>query len=135
MEGRAGTGPGPRTPTDHDDVVPGEAIRKFADVAPVGGLLAGDQDVRGADVHGEHVRGQGGGGDVGLQQLHPLQPSLQDGSVDGLQRRERLLQDSIHQVDGAILQPTQGPVLALLHPRVGFRNPGDARSLPTLVCW
>lgn len=97
-------------PTYHDDVVPGEAGRELADVAPVRGLLAGDEDVGGADLHGACVRGQGRLRNVGLQQLHPLQPCVQARGVDGLQRPERLLQEPVDQVDGAVLKVGWGLV-------------------------
>ena len=68
-----------------DNVVPREALWKLLNVAPVRGLLAGDLDIGSLDLHGARVRGQLRFGDIGLQELHPLQPRLQARAVDGLQ--------------------------------------------------
>jgi hypothetical protein len=60
------------TPTYHDNMVPGEALGQLGDVAPVRGLLARDQDIRGTNLHCACVCGHGWGGDFRLQELHPL---------------------------------------------------------------
>lgn len=103
----------------HDDVVLGEAVWQLCHVTPVGRLLAGDNDTGGRNLHGLHVAGQLGDGDVGLQQLHPLQPPVDGRDVDGLQGADGLLQDPIDEVHGAVLKQEQSLEVVL---RVGYQK-------------
>lgn len=91
----------------HDNVVFGEASWELCHVTPVGRLLAGNDDVRGRYLHGLHVAGQLRDADVGLEQLHPLQPPVEGRDVDGLQGVHWLLQDPVDEVHGAILKREQ----------------------------
>lgn len=91
--------------THLDNVVLGEAIGDVLNVAPVGGLPAGDLHVRRSDLQGLQVSRQWRGTDLRLQQLHPLQTLVGDGrEVDRLERRDRSLQDPIHKVHSPILE-------------------------------
>lgn len=91
----------------HDNMVFGKAVRQLCNVTPVGRLLAGNNNIGGRYLHGLHIVGQLRDSDVGLQQLHSLQPSVHGRDVDGTERMDGVLQDPIDKVHGAILKQEQ----------------------------
>lgn len=85
-------------------MVLGHVLRQLLDEAPVGGLLIRDDDIRRQHVEGPHVRPQRGWGHVGPQHQHPLHAGVDARQVELLQRRQRLLQESVDDVDGSLLE-------------------------------
>lgn len=81
-----------------------KTVWKLHHIAPVCGLLAGNDDVRGSYLHGLHVAGQLGGANVRFQQLHPLQPLVEGRDVDCLERTDWFFQDPVDKVHSTILQ-------------------------------
>lgn len=85
----------------------GEVVRQLSDVTPVGRLLAGNNNTGSRYLHDLHISGQHRDGDVGLQQLHSLQPSVHGRDVDGVEGMDGVLQDPVNKVHGAILKQEQ----------------------------
>lgn len=87
----------------HDDVVLGHVGGQLEHVAPVGGLLGGDDDVGGEDLQCTHVRGKRRTGRVRTQQKDSLDARMKAGYVEITERADWLIKYAIDQVDGSFL--------------------------------
>lgn len=87
----------------HDDVVLGHVLRQLLNEAPVGGLLAWDDNVRRQHLQRLGVGRQGGRSRVGPEHQYPLHPRLDAGQVKVLQRGQRPRQEAVDDVDGSFL--------------------------------
>lgn len=72
-------------------------------VAPVGGLLVRDSDVRGQNLHAPHIRWQRLGGGVRTQQQDSLNSRLEAGHIELLERANWLIQYTVNHMDRAFL--------------------------------
>lgn len=76
----------PRVSSYLDNVVLGHIRRELIDVAPVRGLLCGDDDFRGQDLQGVHISRESEGQSVRTQEQNPLDAKLETGNVELMQR-------------------------------------------------
>lgn len=72
-------------------------------IAPVGGLLVRDNDVRGQNLQHAHVRWKRGAGRVGTQQKDSLNTRLKAGHIELTERADWLVQYAEDNVDGSFL--------------------------------
>ena len=84
-------------------MVLGHVGGQLVDVAPVGGLLAGDGHLGGQDLQTEDLSGQGGGGGVWTEHEDTLHPHVEAGQVELLEGADWPVQHPIDHVDGAFL--------------------------------
>lgn len=76
----------PRVSSYHDNVVLGHIRRELIDVAPVRGLLCGDDDIRGQDIQGVGISRERWGRSVWTQEQNSLDARLETGYVELMQR-------------------------------------------------
>lgn len=76
----------PRVSSYHDNVVLGQIRRELIDVAPVSGLLCGDDDIRGQDIQGVGISRESRGRTVWTQEQNSLDAGMETGYVELMQR-------------------------------------------------